>query len=126
MAVSDSGGSIRHVTADLLRTISYEKGRAMMMLLLPPVALVALVAWLRTGRWIAAAVLLAIGVAYAVALTLLSSDPYFEDNGSVEFIAWRYRLVLALEVAGWLTPFTLPLVLLVRAAVVRLRSGTRR
>ncbi len=98
----------------------------MMMLLLPPVALVALIAWLRTGRWIAAAVLLAIGIAYAVALTLLSSDPYFEDNGSVEFIAWRYRLVLALEVAGWLTPFTLPPVLLVRAAVVRLRSGTRR
>ncbi len=126
MAVSDSGGLIHHVAANRLRTISYEKGRAMMMLLLPPVALVALVAWLRTGRWIAAAVLLAIGIAYAVALTLLSSNPYFEDNGSVEFIEWRYRLVLALEVAGWLTPFTLPLVLLVRAAVVRLRSGTRR
>lgn len=97
-----------------------------MIVLLLPVTLVALVAWWRTGRWIAAAVLLAIGVAYAVALTLISIDPYFEDNGSIEFIAWRYRLVLALEVAGWLSPMTFPLVLLARAALTRLRSRTRR
>lgn len=97
-----------------------------MIILLLPVILVALIAWLRTRRWIAAAVLLAIGIAYVVALTLISSDPYFEDNGSIEFIAWRYRLVLALEVTGWLTPMTFPLVLLMRAALTRLKSGSRR
>ena len=98
----------------------------MMMFLIPPVALVALISWLRTGRWIAAALLLAIGIAYAVALTAISIDPTFEDNGSIEFIEWRFWLVLALEVAGWLTPATFPLVLLVRAALVKLTSGTRK
>jgi hypothetical protein len=98
----------------------------MMMFLVPPVALLALIAWLRTGRWIAAALLLAIGTAYAVALTAISIDPTFEDNGSVEYIEWRFRLVLALEIAGWLTPATFPLVLLVRAAVVKLTFETRR
>jgi hypothetical protein len=98
----------------------------MMMVLLPPVVLLALIAWLRTGRWIAAALLLAIGIAYVVALVAISMDPIFEDNDSIETIAWRFRLVLALEVAGWLTLGTFPLVLLVRAALVKLRSGTRR
>ena len=97
-----------------------------MIILLLPVILVALIAWLRTRRWIAAAVLLAIGIAYVVALTLISSDPYFEDNGSIEYMEWRYRFVLALEVTGWLTPVTFPLILLVRAVLTRLRSGTRR
>jgi hypothetical protein len=97
-----------------------------MMFLVPPVALVALIAWLRTGRWIAAALLLALGIAYAGALTAISIDPTFEDNGSVAFIEWRFRLVLALEFAGWLTPATFPLVLLVRAVLEKLTSRTRR
>jgi hypothetical protein len=98
----------------------------MMILLLPPVVLVALIAWLRTGRWVAAALLLAIGIAYAAALIAISMDPTFEDNGSIEFIEWRYRFVIALEGAGWLTCGTFPLVLLVRAALVKLTSRTRR
>lgn len=98
----------------------------MMILLLPLVVLVALIAWLGTGRWIAAALLLAIGVAYAVALFAISMNPTFEDNGSIEFIEWRYRLVLSLEVAGWLTLGTFPFVLLVRVALVKLTSRTRK
>lgn len=98
----------------------------MMVMLLLPVTLIALVAWFKTRRGIAAAMLLAVGIAYVVALTLISIDPYFEDNGSIEYMEWRYRFVLALEVTGWLTPVTFPLILLVRAVLTRLRSGTRR
>lgn len=98
----------------------------MMIFLLLPVLLAATVAYWRTRSRIAVALLIAIAMAYASALTLLSIDPYFEDNGSIEFIAWRPRLILAMEVAGWLTILTFPLVLLGHAILVRLRSRTRR
>lgn len=98
----------------------------MMILLLPLVVPVALIAWLRKVRWIAVALLFAIGIAYAAGLTAISMDPTFEDNGSIEFIDSRYRLVIALGDAGWLTLGTSPLVLLMRAVVVKLTSGTRR
>lgn len=98
----------------------------MMIFLLLPVLLAALVAYWRTRSGSAAARLLAIAMADAIALTMLGIDPYFEDNGSIEFIAWRPRLLLAMEVAGWLTIPTFPLVLLGHAIVVRFRSRTRR
>ena len=83
----------------------------MMMFLLPVVTLMAAALSITTGRWFAKATLIAVALAYGVALAAISYDPYFEDNGAPEYIEWRFRWVLAAELGGWLTILTLPLVL---------------
>lgn len=95
----------------------------MMMVVLPPVALVILAAAIRSGRWAARAMLAAIVLTYAGALGLISLDPYFDDNGAREYIDWRHRWVWALEIAGWLSLLTVPAGLMLGMAIRRIRSG---
>ncbi|WP_076073109.1 hypothetical protein [Sphingomonas montana] len=71
----------------------------MMMFVLPVVAITLLVATIRTRRWFGVAALIAIGVTYGATLGAISLDPYFDDNGSREFIEWRHRWIWALILA---------------------------
>lgn len=49
----------------------------------------------------AVAVLMCLTLAYAVGLGCVCHHPYFIDNGSEEFIEWRFRWTWAMVPAGY-------------------------
>ena len=76
-----------------------------------------LVAALAAGRWVATTALVTIGLIYAGPLEWSSFDSNFEDNGSREFMARRYRRIWAAETAGRRSLPAVPLALMLPAAV---------
>ena len=46
-------------------------------------------------------VLVCLFLSYAVGLGLIYNDPHFIDNGSEEFIEWRFRWSWAIMLAGY-------------------------
>ncbi|KQU81771.1 hypothetical protein ASD00_35060 [Ensifer sp. Root31] len=67
---------------------------------------------------VAATLLAAFTLCYVVALAQVSLDPWFDDNGVREFIAWRYRWGWAAMFAGWYTIVIVPLAFGFRALVL--------
>ena len=53
-------------------------------------------------------VLVGLILSYCIALVVLSFNPWFDDNGAREFLAWRYRWAWAAELAGWLALLVVP------------------
>ncbi len=98
----------------------------MMVWLLPPVMLLLIVVVAKQGGWVPKTMLAAIVLTYAAVLVGLWMDPYFEDNGPPEYIAWRDRWWLAAEIAGWLSLMTVPVMLMLVASVREVLPGRRR
>jgi hypothetical protein len=69
-----------------------------------------------------ATIVLALALCYVLALAMISADPWFDDNGSPEFIAWPERFGWAAEIAGWLALLVVPAVLGLRAFVLWSKS----
>ncbi|QVQ27166.1 hypothetical protein [Achromobacter deleyi] len=69
-----------------------------------------------------ATVVLALALCYVLALAMISADPWYDDNGSPEFIAWPERFGWAAEIAGWLALLVVPAALGLRAFVLWRKS----
>ncbi len=95
----------------------------MMVWLLPPVMLVLVVVVARRGGWVPWTMLAGIALTYAAVLAGIWMNPYFEDNGPPEYIAWRERWALAAEIAGWLSLMTVPVMLMFVASVREVLAG---
>lgn len=61
-------------------------------------------------------------MSYALAMTALCIDPYYEDNGLPEFIEWRFRWAWAAEFAGWFAIVVVPLVLAAKSLADKLQA----
>lgn len=108
-----------------------------MMFLFPLALLGALVAWLAGVRQarsfvsappVTATMLAALVLSYVLSLGIISYAPWYDDNGSREFIAWPYRWAWAAELAGWLAILVVPAALGLRALAraVRQKHGIDR
>jgi len=85
---------------------------------------VGIAAWMASfamrGRWPSTPgglklVVVTLLACYLAGLVLVCVDPYFEDNGVIEFIDWPDRWSWAGEFGGWIALAAVPIALLVRS-----------